>query len=295
VAASVGRPSASWLSMNEERRSRCPRRLRGKGIGPERMLKASASIAQKLDLALASLRASQLVLCVRLGDPETALAASEAALRGGIRCVEVTMTVPDAADVISTLIHRWPDAHIGAGTVLTVREADAALQGGAMFAMSPVVDPDMVRYCNEAGLLAVPGAATPSEVWLAAGPRGGARVVKLYPAELSGGIALVQALQGPLGRVPLVPTGGIALSALPAYFGAPNVCAVGVSKQILLPTAVARSDWAAVTARARAWSAAAKEDWMDTAGQGESEGGGDGSSWHVGLRSDDSWMNSERN
>jgi hypothetical protein len=103
VAASVGRPSASWLSMNEERRSRCPRRLRGKGIGPERMLKACASIAQKLDLALASLRASQLVLCVRLGDPETALAASEAALRGGIRCVEVTMTVPDAADVISTL------------------------------------------------------------------------------------------------------------------------------------------------------------------------------------------------
>jgi 2-dehydro-3-deoxyphosphogluconate aldolase / (4S)-4-hydroxy-2-oxoglutarate aldolase len=169
------------------------------------------------------------------------------------------MTVPNAAGVIAELLRCWPDAHIGAGTVLTLRDADLALQAGALFAMSPVMDTAVVQYCNESGLLAVPGAATPSEVWAAARPPDGARVVKLYPAEVAGGLQLVRALQGPLGQVSLLPTSGIALAAVPAYLAAPNVCAVGVSTQILLPDAVERGDWASITDLARRWTAVAHE------------------------------------
>jgi 2-dehydro-3-deoxyphosphogluconate aldolase / (4S)-4-hydroxy-2-oxoglutarate aldolase len=257
-ALALRKAQATWIRLEDKSSGNhcCSKRITWNWL-----TKATAcgSVARQLDRAVALLRASRLVLCVRLGDPDTAFAACDAALRGGIQCVEVTMTVPNAAGVIAELLRCWPDAHIGAGTVLTLRDADVALQAGALFAMSPVMDSAVVQYCNESGLLAVPGAATPNEVWAAARPPDGARLVKLYPAEIAGGLKLVRALQGPLGQVPLLPTSGIALGAVSAYLAAPNVCAIGVSTQILSPDAVSRRDWALVTDLARKWTAVAHE------------------------------------
>jgi 2-dehydro-3-deoxyphosphogluconate aldolase / (4S)-4-hydroxy-2-oxoglutarate aldolase len=193
------------------------------------------------------------VLCVRLGDAETALAAAEAAVRGGLRCIEIAMTTPDAAGVMLALADRCPHATVGAGTVLTVADAAAAAAAGARFALSPVTDAAVVRWCAEAGVLAVPGAATPTEVWAAAGGAGAA-LVKVWPVRAAGGLRLVRSLGGPLGGVRLLPSGGIAAGAAAAYLRERNVWAVGASAQVLEPGAVGRRDWDAVAANARVWA-----------------------------------------
>lgn len=211
-----------------------------------------------MDASLAAIRASPVVLCVRMSDPAVALEAACAAVRGGIRCIEITMTTPDAPAVISALAARCPCAHVGAGTVLTPAQADLAAAAGARFALSPAVDADVVALLHAAGVLAVPGAATPTEVAHAAG-RCGARLVKVFPAALVGGVGFVRALGGPLGHVPLLPTSGIALADAGAYLAEANVAAVGASRQVLEPAAVARRDWDAVAENARRWMAVASE------------------------------------
>lgn len=182
------------------------------------------------------------------------------------------MTTPDAPALIAALAARCPDAHVGAGTVLTVAQADAAAAAGARFALSPAVDGDVIARLHAHGVLAVPGAATPTEVATAAG-RCGARLVKLFPAALVGGLGLVRALQGPLSHVPLLPTSGIALGDAGAYLAERNVAAVGASRQVLEPGAVARRDWDAVAENARLWADVAAEH---RAALRDKQGGGAG-------------------
>jgi 2-dehydro-3-deoxyphosphogluconate aldolase / (4S)-4-hydroxy-2-oxoglutarate aldolase len=212
----------------------------------------AAALSRRVDDALARICEARLVLCVRLDNRDAALAATEAAVQGGVRVVEVTMTVPDAPWVMRELAERWPDVLVGAGTVLTVDQAKLAAAAGARFVLSPVTDAAVVSVCSVLGVLAVPGAATATEIYRAWADAG-ARLVKVFPVSTCGGAGFVRALGGPLGDIPLLPTSGIAISEVHEYLTEANVVAIGASHQILLPGAVQGGDWAAVTEAARQW------------------------------------------
>jgi Entner-Doudoroff aldolase len=149
-------------------------------------------------------RASAILRC---GDGEVARQAMAAALRGGFRVVEVTLTTPDALPLIAELASR-EGVVVGAGTVLTTAEADDAVAAGARFLVSPVVDPAVIRRAAELGVASLPGAHTPTE--LLAAHRAGAPLLKLFPAP-AGGPAYLRSVLAPLPFLRIVPTNGVDL------------------------------------------------------------------------------------
>lgn len=213
----------------------------------------SLAPAQTIDGTLHAVRAARVVLCVRLSDPALALRAAAAAVAGGLRGVEIAMTMPGAAGVMRELIDAFPDVVVGAGSVLSVAQAEEAADAGARFALSPVCDAGVVNACHARGLLAVPGAATPTECWRAF-YGAGARCVKVFPIDVCGGVGFVNAMRGPLPDVLLLPTSGVDLGNLKQYMAAENVAAVGASRQILLKEALDNRDWDTITRRARVWA-----------------------------------------
>jgi 2-dehydro-3-deoxyphosphogluconate aldolase/(4S)-4-hydroxy-2-oxoglutarate aldolase len=142
--------------------------------------------------------------------------------RGGIRVVEVTMGSPDALDSIAGLA--GDEATVGAGTVMTEYEAAAAIEAGAAFIVAPHTDPAVVGAVASRRVAMVPGATTPSEIMTAW--RLGAAAVKLFPASI-GGPAYLSTIRGPLGDVPIIPTGGVTVDSAPEYLAAGAV-AVGL-------------------------------------------------------------------
>lgn len=198
------------------------------------------------------MRASRIVLCVRMEDANLAISAARAALRGGIRCIEITLTTPDAISLIAQLRHEFPDAIIGAGTVLTLCDVHAIASVGAAFAMSPATDVSVVRAAHARSILAIPGTATPSEVCHAY-YSAGAHVVKVFPIALCGGIDFVRALQGPLGHIPLLPTSGIQVDNVTQFLQEANVFGIGASSQIVTRHAVLQHDWDTITRNSRYW------------------------------------------
>ncbi|KAI0563787.1 KDPG/KHG aldolase [Gracilaria domingensis] len=221
--------------------------------------RSPVAIANEARLAstLHALRASPVVLCVRHRDASVAYEAAAAALRGGLRCIEITLTTPSAVQLIRDLHSQFPSACIGAGTVLSHEQVALIHQAGACFAMSPITDASIITACNVRGLLPVPGAATPTECFRA--HHHGARIVKVFPINLYGGLNFVKAMQGPLPDIPLLPTSGIRLETLPDYLSQPNVFAVGASRQILPPDALTANNWRVISDNAALWAAKAKQ------------------------------------
>eukprot|EP00181_Compsopogon_caeruleus_P004152 CAMPEP_0184688730 /NCGR_PEP_ID=MMETSP0312-20130426/30256_1 /TAXON_ID=31354 /ORGANISM="Compsopogon coeruleus, Strain SAG 36.94" /LENGTH=270 /DNA_ID=CAMNT_0027145991 /DNA_START=1064 /DNA_END=1873 /DNA_ORIENTATION=+ len=217
---------------------------------------ASAWAAKRVQ----DLRDAGVVLCIRVDDEITARRAALAAIRGGIRAVEVTMTTPGASRIVRHLLRETrgdqDSEHspvlVGVGTALTADDVNRAADAGASFAFSPVADPEIVRLAHAYEMLAVPGAATPSEIHHAFACCGAA-VVKVYPAALVGGIDFVRAIYGPFPDIPLLPTSGIDLSDLTQYLEMPNVVAVGASKQIVSADAVRSENWDHITEAAKQW------------------------------------------
>lgn len=171
------------------------------------------------------------LVCVRLGPDVPVLEACRAAIRGGLTVLEVTLTTPDAFDVIRTL-SREGDAVVGAGTVLDPDDVRRAKHAGARFVVSPVFDPGVVDEAHLLDLLAVPGAATPTEVLSA--QRHGAALVKLFPSGALGGPPYLKSLRGPLPDVAIVPTSGPTAETIPDYLDAGAV-AVGVGAELFPP------------------------------------------------------------
>jgi len=167
-------------------------------------------------------------LAVRLPDAAGVVDACRAAARGGLRVLEITLTTPGALDVIRELAGQ-EDLVTGAGTVLTVEEARAVAEAGGVFAMSPVFVPEMVDEIHRLGLLAVPGAASPTEILAA--HRRGARLVKVFPAGPLGGPEFLRTVRGPLPDIPLVPTSGPTSDTIAEYVAAGAV-AVGVGGEV---------------------------------------------------------------
>lgn len=189
-----------------------------------------------------------LVPVIRAESADQATRVIDALLAGGVRAVEVTMTVPGALEVIRELAASLPEhVVLGAGTVLDAETARLAILAGARFVVSPALDPEMIRLCHRYQVAAMPGTMTPTEIVRAM--EEGADVVKVFPASALGP-GFIKAVKAALPQAPLMPTGGVNLENVGEWIKAGCV-AVGVGGEL---TAGARTgDYSRVTATARAF------------------------------------------
>ncbi|HWX77351.1 MAG TPA: bifunctional 4-hydroxy-2-oxoglutarate aldolase/2-dehydro-3-deoxy-phosphogluconate aldolase [Candidatus Acidoferrales bacterium] len=167
----------------------------------------------KLEL-INQMQRSRLVAVVRSKTPEDASALARAAVDGGVKFVEITFSVPGALDVIKKLAGH-SDANVGAGTVLSKKQAEAAIGAGAKFIVSPTLELDLIPMCHVANIACFPGAATPTEILTAA--RAGADLVKIFPADLVGGVDFIRQMAGPFPEVRFMVSGGVSLSNVKDY------------------------------------------------------------------------------
>ena len=201
------------------------------------------------------MRASSVIPVLAIDDPAHAEPLARALVAGGIRMLEVTLRTPQALACIEAIAREVPEAVIGAGTVRTKADAQAAANAGARFAVSPGYTHAVGQACRDAGLALLPGVATGSEIMMA--QEDGFTELKFFPAMQAGGPAMLKAWSGPFFDVRFCPTGGVTLQNAPEFLALPNVVCVGGSW--LVPAdAVARGDWARVTALALATQALRK-------------------------------------
>lgn len=181
-----------------------------------------------------------IVAVVRAPDPGGLVEVIRALAAGGVTVAEVTLTVPDALDVVRAAKKALGDGVLlGAGTVLDPETCRAALLAGAEFIVSPTLNLDVIRVCRRYDRLVMPGAFTPTEV-LAAW-EAGADIVKVFPADVVGP-AFFKALRGPLPQVRLMPTGGVDLSTAADFLKA-GACCLGVGGQLVDPKLVAAREF----------------------------------------------------
>lgn len=197
---------------------------------------------------------SRVVPVIALHDVAHAVPLAEALLAGGIDVMEITLRTPQALACIAAVARAVPSMQLGAGTVTQAADVQRVLDAGARFALSPGCTPALVDAVRAAQLPFVPGVMTPSEVMTARDH--GFKLMKLFPAAQAGGLAMLQALGGPLADVRFCPTGGISPDNLASFLRLANVAMVGGSW--LTPAdAVAAHDWHRVTQLAQAATQAA--------------------------------------
>jgi 2-dehydro-3-deoxyphosphogluconate aldolase/(4S)-4-hydroxy-2-oxoglutarate aldolase len=197
------------------------------------------------------LRAAGVVGVVRTRTVDQARAAAHALIAGGLTVVEITLTVPAATALINELSAAYTQHEkilIGAGTVLTMEDAQAALAGGARFLVSPVAPPSLAEEARRRGAAVILGGLTPTEVVTALGL--GADMVKVFPVASLGGPRYIRTLLGPFPDLPLMVSGGTTLADL-AEYRMLGVQTVALADALLPPDLVNRGDWEGVTALAR--------------------------------------------
>ena len=190
-----------------------------------------------------------IVPIVRADSAEKALEAAKAIYRGGIRALEVTMTVPGAIRVLEKVADELGDQiTLGAGTVLDPETARSCMLAGARFFVSPSVSLPTIEICKRYSVVAMPGALTPTEVakaWDA-----GADLVKIFPAGNVGGPSYIKALKAPLPQVLMVPTGGVSIANAGEFFQA-GASAVAVGADIVGRKELAAGDYDGIEEKAR--------------------------------------------
>jgi 2-dehydro-3-deoxyphosphogluconate aldolase/(4S)-4-hydroxy-2-oxoglutarate aldolase len=174
-----------------------------------------------------SITEAGIVPVIALEQAKDAAPLADALLSGGIPLVEITFRTAAALEAIRSLTRERPGLLVGAGTVLTKENLQSAVQAGARFAVAPGLNPALVRFAAELGIAFIPGVATPSEVEQALSL--GCYTLKFFPAELLGGVAMLNALFAPYGHtgVKFIPTGGVTPSNLESYLNCKAVAAVG--------------------------------------------------------------------
>ena len=183
-----------------------------------------------------------------LHDVAHAVPMARALLAGGIRMLEVTLRTPQALACMEAIARAVPEVVVGAGTVRSAADAQAAAMAGARFAVSPGYTPQVGKACKDLGLPLLPGVATGSEIMAA--QVDGFTELKFFPAMQAGGTAMLKAWSGPFGDVSFCPTGGVTMHNAPELLALPNVLCVGGSW--LVPSdALANGDWPRVTQLAR--------------------------------------------
>ena len=164
---------------------------------------------------------------IKLNDAKDAVPLAKALCEGGLPCAEVTFRTEAAEESIRLMTEQFPEMLVGAGTVLTREQVDAAVAAGAKFIVSPGFDPEIVDYCLEKEIPIFPGCVTPSEV--AQAVKRGLKVVKFFPAEPAGGVAMIKAMAAPYNQLRFMPTGGIGTQNLKDYLGFDKIICCGGS------------------------------------------------------------------
>ena len=173
---------------------------------------------------LASIRVLPVVVIKNLEDTEPTLAAL---MEGGIPAAEITFRTACAADAIRIGAEKFPEMHIGAGTVINGAQAEQAIAAGATFIVSPGLSAEVAEVCKKADIPYFPGCATPTEIMQAISL--GITTVKFFPANVYGGLGAIKALSGPFPQVKFLPTGGVDLSNIKDFLAFDRVVAVGGS------------------------------------------------------------------
>jgi 2-dehydro-3-deoxyphosphogluconate aldolase/(4S)-4-hydroxy-2-oxoglutarate aldolase len=193
-----------------------------------------------------------IVAVVRSPDSQQLVEVARALADGGVTVVEITMTVPNALDVVRQVRQALGERLLlGAGTILDPETARAALLAGAEYVVAPTLNREVIRLCQRYDKLVMPGAFTPTEILTAW--EAGADIVKVFPADVVGP-AFFKALRGPLPQIRLMPTGGVDLSTAAAFLQA-GACCLGVGGQLVEPKAVAERDFDRIRELARQYVA----------------------------------------
>ena len=193
------------------------------------------------------LKISPVIPVVTIDDPQDAVPLARALVAGGVKIIELTLRTDTALTSLKLIAEEVPDILVGAGTILTPAQADAAVQAGAKFLVSPGVTPALLRHMLSLDVPVLPGVATVGEVMAVL--EQGLDAMKFFPAGPAGGPNYLAAIGAPIPHVQFCPTGGISVATAPDYLKLPNVACVGGSW--LTPAdAVAAKDWGRVSSLA---------------------------------------------
>jgi 2-dehydro-3-deoxyphosphogluconate aldolase/(4S)-4-hydroxy-2-oxoglutarate aldolase len=197
---------------------------------------------------LSLLRAARSIAVIRSPQLSLGHQMAQAAVMGGISLIEITWNSDRAPKLISQLRSELPQCMIGTGTVLNLEQLHQAIDAGAQFLFTPHLNPALIAAAVKADIPIVPGALTPTEIVTAW--EVGASCVKVFPIQAVGGASYIKALQGPLGHIPLIPTGGVTLNNVQELITA-GAIAVGLSGDLFPKKLVDAQDWEAITKRAK--------------------------------------------
>lgn len=185
-----------------------------------------------------------IVPVIVIDDPGKAVPLARALVAGGIPCAEITFRTEEAGEAIARISRDVPEILVGAGTIVSQALAKKAADAGARFIVSPGFNPSVVDWCLSRGIPVIPGVNNPTGV--EAAMEKGLSLLKFFPAELSGGTAMLDALAGPYPSISFMPTGGISPDNLTTYLARKNVFAVGGSWMVHKDL-INREDWQCIT------------------------------------------------
>jgi 2-dehydro-3-deoxyphosphogluconate aldolase/(4S)-4-hydroxy-2-oxoglutarate aldolase len=205
-------------------------------------------MAQKTDKLLPILEGQPVIPVLKIDRLADAVPLARALAAGGLPAIEITLRTADAIDAIRLVADEAPETLVGAGTILSARNFDEAVDAGARFIVSPGTTQELLDCARASDVPFLPGGITPSEIMSLR--EEGYSVLKFFPAEQAGGAAFLKSLASPLAGTRFCPTGGISLANAQAYLGLSNVICVGGSW--VAPDDLLRAkDWAGITALAR--------------------------------------------
>ncbi len=198
---------------------------------------------------LKTLRQHRAIAVIRADNIDVGLAMAKAVAAGGGRLIEVTWNSDRPAALVDKLRTELPHCIIGCGTLLNLIDLQTAIAAGVQFGFTPHVDEAMIRYGQERGLPMHPGALSPTEI--VAAWNAGASAVKVFPVGAMGGADYIRSLQGPLGQIPLIPTGGVTLCNAAAFIQA-GAITVGLAGDLFEKEAIIQREWQSITAKMQA-------------------------------------------
>ena len=202
------------------------------------------SVKEKIDALVDELGNVGIVPVIKLDKVENAEKLAKALRDGGINCAEVTFRAKGADEVISRMTKAYPDMLVGAGTVLTCEQVDAAIKAGAKFCVAPGLNPKVVKHCLDKGVPFAPGLSSASEIEQAL--ELGLDFCKFFPAEQAGGLPYIKSVCGPYTTMRFMPTGGVTADNLNNYLSYSKIVCCGGS-WIVPNNLLADEDWAGIT------------------------------------------------
>jgi 2-dehydro-3-deoxyphosphogluconate aldolase/(4S)-4-hydroxy-2-oxoglutarate aldolase len=211
---------------------------------PGEPLSNPSGLSMSADALEEILACGPVIPVVIIDRPQDAVALAGALHEGGMRVVEVTLRTPCALEAIERISKAFPEMRVGAGTLRSQEDVRAAKQAGAAFGVSPGYLARIDEACEEVKLPLLPGVATPTEIMQATAR--GRRLLKLFPAQAVGGVALLKALASPFSGIRFCPTGGISLTNARDYLALPNVACVGGS-WMAPADLIAQGRWASIS------------------------------------------------